>query len=190
MSVQDRSMTGPTVSDVEQTLLDDIIDTDYGQFDIVWGDDIGFDGDSDRYFAGQVNGLVGGAHHGGVYIHLARRSGGSPVRIVLADSGPNEPDDSWEDVVEVSIEVSPGEQVRWQSWAGETGGALEGIRPGTYRLRVSARDRDAGHDGEFADGPVDAYLLQLWPAPSEPDGILRVGSNDAEYWHREWGNRR
>jgi hypothetical protein len=37
---------------------------------------------------------------------------------------------------------------------------------------------------------VDAYLLQLWPAASAPDAILRVGSQDAEYWHREWGGRR
>jgi hypothetical protein len=81
----------------------------------------------------------------------------------LADSEPDVPGELWEDVAEVSIEVLPGEPVRWGSWAGETSGALDGIRPGTYRLRVSARGRDAGRDVEFADGIVDAYLLHLWP---------------------------
>ena len=66
-----------------RVLLDGVIDTDYGQFDLVWGDDYGFDGDVDRFFAGQVNGLVGAASGQGLYVNLARRSGGSPVRIVL-----------------------------------------------------------------------------------------------------------
>jgi hypothetical protein len=67
---------------------------------------------------------------------------------------------------------------------------LSGLSPGSYRLRVSAKDRDAGASGEFVDGLVDAYLLQLWDAPVEPDAIIRVGSTDAQYWHREVGNRR
>jgi len=175
---------------VERALLDEVIYTDYGQFDLVWDGDLGFDGHSDRYFAGQVNGLVGAAHPGGVYLHFARRSGGSPVRIVLTDVAPGDPEESWQDVVEVSIDLPSRTEIAWTSWAGETGGESEGIAPGSYRLRVSARGRDGGRDGEFADGPVDAYLLQLWPAPSQPDMILRVGSRDAEYWHREWGSRR
>jgi hypothetical protein len=171
-------------------LLDEVVYTDYGQFDIVWGGDFGFDGDADRYFAGQVNGLVGAAHAGGVYLHFGRRSGGSPVQIVLTEAVPDGPDESWEDVVEVSIDVPSGADIGFVSWAGETGGELNGIPAGSYRLRVSARGRDAGRNGEFEDGPVDAYLLQLWPAQSEPDAILRVGSEDAKYWHRGWGSRR
>ncbi|MFF0343492.1 hypothetical protein [Kribbella sp. NPDC004875] len=174
---------------MERVLLDEVVFTDYGQFDLGWGDGFGFDGDADRYFAGQVNGLVGAARANGVYLHFGRRSGGSPVRIVLIDEAPGESGSSWEDVVEVSIDVPSGTQVRWVSWHGD-GGVLDGVGAGEYRLRVSARGRDAGHDGEFADGPVDAYLLQLWPAPARPDAILRVGSSDAEYWHREWGSRR
>jgi hypothetical protein len=37
---------------------------------------------------------------------------------------------------------------------------------------------------------VDEYLLELWPAPLRVDDVLRVGSDDARYWHRELGNRR
>ena len=43
-------------STVEALLADEIIDTDYGQVDLVWSDDGGFDGDADRFFANQVNG--------------------------------------------------------------------------------------------------------------------------------------
>ncbi|WP_157180952.1 hypothetical protein [Actinopolymorpha alba] len=40
------------------------------------------------------------------------------------------------------------------------------------------------------EGVVDSYLLELWPAPIEPDGVVRVGSHDAAYWHHEIGGRR
>jgi hypothetical protein len=174
---------------VERILLDQVIETDYGQFDLSWDGGIGFDGNFDRVFDGQVNGLVGAAHPGGVYLNLARRSGGSPMRIVLCDSPP-EDDPSYQDVVEVSVEIPPGADVRWMSWAGESGGVLRDVAAGAYRLRVSALDRDFGTEREFEVGAVDAYLLQLWPGPPEPDVIVRIGSRDAEYWHREVGTRR
>jgi hypothetical protein len=175
---------------VERTLLDEIVETAYGQFDLVWAEPNGFDGDVDRFFDGQANGLVGAGDANGVYVNLARQSGGSPVKIVLLDAPPEAVVDSFQDVVEVSITIPPAAVVQWLSWAAETGGELGAIPAGSYRLRVSARDRDAGAAGEFADGPVDAYLLELWPASVERDAILRVGSADAEYWHREVGNRR
>lgn len=96
----------------------------------------------------------------------------------------------WEDVVEVSFVLPEGLEMRWSAWAGETARALNGIPPGTYRLRASANGRDQGRDGEFAEEPVDAYLLELWPAPLQLDAVLRVGSEDGRYWHHEVGNRR
>ncbi len=148
-------------------MLDEVIQTDYGQFDLVWADTGGFDGDVDRFFEGQVNGLVGSADSSGVYVNLARRSGGSSLRIVLRDDAP-EADDSYQDVVEVSITIPPGAVVQWMSWAGETSGVLAEIPPGSYRLRVSARDRDEGASGECADGLVDAYMLEFGHHPSAP----------------------
>jgi hypothetical protein len=59
------------------------------------------------------------------------------------------------------------------------GGAIDGLGAGTYRMRVSARGRDAGSNGEQAEEPVDFYLAQLWLAPEEPDAVLRVGSGAA-----------
>jgi hypothetical protein len=132
---------------VEKLLLDQVVRTDYGQFDLVWTQDGGFDGDFDRVFAGQVNGLVGAADPDGVYINLGRQSGGPPVRIVLMDE-PAMDDPSWEDVVEVSFVLPKGHEMQRSSWAGANRGTLEGLPPGSYRLRVSATGRDPGHAGE------------------------------------------
>lgn len=175
---------------VERVLLDQVVETDYGQFDLVWSESGGFDGNFDRFFAGQVNGLVGASDPDGVYINLARRSGGSPVSIVLMDAPPVDDEASWEDVVEVSFIFPEGQEMRWITWAGESWGALGTIPPGSYRLRVSAKGRDQGHADEFSEHPVDAYLLQMWPAHPQPDTVLRTGSEDGRYWHGEVGGRR
>jgi len=175
---------------VKRVLIDQTIYTDYGQLDLVWSEAGGFDGDFDRFFAGQVNGLVGASDPGGVFVNLARRSGGSSVRIILLDEPPVDDDASWEDVVEVSFILPPGHAMEWLSWAGESRGPLNGVPPGSYRLRVSARGRDQGHAGEFSEGLVDFYLLELWPAQPQPDAILRTGSVDGRYWHNEVGQRR
>lgn len=174
---------------VERVLLDQVIQTDYGQLDLVWGEDGVFDGDFDRSYQGQVNGLVGAANPQGVHVNLARRSGGSPVRIVLLNKPPGNDDGQWEDVVEVSITLPEGHTMVLSTWADENTGPID-LPPGSYRLRVSAKGRDEGHLGEFAEGTVDDYLLQLWPAPRKPDAILRTGSDDARYWHQSVGNRR
>lgn len=174
---------------MERVLLDRLITTDYGQFDLVWGDDYGSDGDFDRFFAGQSNGLVGAASGQSLYVNLARRSGGSPVRIVaLHDASPAD-GVHWEDIVEVSITIPVGASPRWSTWAAEESGPLD-LAPGTYRVRTNARGRDAGHDGEFADGAVDFYLLETWPSPARPDLIILSSSADADYGHREVGNGR
>src|SRR4051794_16882908 len=169
-------------------LLDEVVETDYGQFDLVFSHGGGFDGDADRVFAGQLNGLVGAADPRGVYVVLGRRSGGSRIRMARSE-GPPADDPAWEDVVEVSATVPPGSEVSWSSWAGESGGPLD-VPPGHYRLRVSARGRDAGAEDEFAEDVVDEYLIELWPAPPTDDVIVRTGSENAAYWHQTWGGRR
>jgi hypothetical protein len=174
---------------VSDELLDDVVETDYGQFDITYDGEGGFDGDADRFFSGQVNGLVGAADPHGLYLVLARRSGGSRVRIVRTDREP-EIDPSWEDVVEVSTRIPAAGSVGWVTWGGEMMGDLPGLTSGDYRVRVSARGRDAGANDEFADGVVDHYLVELWPAPPADDAILRTTSKDAAYWHSSWGGRR
>jgi hypothetical protein len=90
----------------------------------------------------------------------------------------------------VSITVPEADIVRWCSWDSQNWRDIDGLGVGTYRMRVSARGRDAGANGEQAEEPVDFYLAQLWLAPEEPDAVLRVGSGDAAYWHAEVGGRR
>ncbi len=179
---------------MERVLLDQVIYTDYGQLDFVWSGGIGFDGDVDRFFEGQVNGLVGAAAPDGVYVNLARRSGGSRVRLVLLDTEPSFPAAHYEDVVEVPVMIPDDAEVQWTSWGGETSGLLD-VPAGDYRLRVSAHGRDAGSDAQFAEAKVvhaviDEYLLEMWPAEVQPDEIHRVGSWDGEHWHESWGRRR
>ena len=60
---------------MERVLLDEVISTDYGQFDLIWADD--------RFFRGQDNGLVGAADPGGMYLNLAR-----PLRWVTCTDRP------------------------------------------------------------------------------------------------------
>lgn len=188
-----RSYSGPvpgvSLRHVERVLFDEVVRTDYGQFDLVWSG-VGFDGDFDTFFRGQTNGLVGASSGEGGYINLARRSGGSHVRIALTDSDPPLPESDYGDVVEVSVQVPVEAVVWWSSWAGQSSGALDGIAAGSYRVRVSATGRDAGRAGEFADGVVDEYRIDLWPAPPAKDAIVRVGSEDARYWHSKVGGRR
>jgi hypothetical protein len=176
-------------SAMQHLLMDELVETDYGQLDLVWSEDGGFDGNADRYFAGQVNGLVRAGDANGVYLHLGRRSGGSHVQVALLDSPPTEPNDSWEYVVEVPVLIPEQSHVQITSWAAESTWDLE-VPGASYRLRVSARGRDVGAADEFAEGVVDHYLLELWPAPPQPDAIVRIGSDDARYWHAEWGSRR
>jgi hypothetical protein len=83
---------------MERVLLDEVIYTSYGQFDLIWADGGGFDGNFDRFFAGQANGLVGAADPDGVYINLARYGGGSRVRLVVHDAQPPLPSPEFEDV--------------------------------------------------------------------------------------------
>lgn len=164
--------------------MDGVIFTDYGHFDLLDGAG-GFDGDADRFFADQDNGWVGAAEAGVVHLVLARRSGGSSIRVEIHDNEPVVGD--WEDVVEVPFFARGA--VRWEAWAGDPNGLL-GVEAGSYRVRVSASGRDAGHAGEFADGVVDHYLIEFWRADPEPDEIVRVSSQDAAYWNSEWGGRR
>jgi hypothetical protein len=170
-----------------EVLLDQVVYTDYGQLTLEWGEEF-WDGDANRFFKDQRNGLVGAADPDNVVILLARGSGGSAVRILLEASEPRAGAD-WEDVVEASFDLPPGRAMRWSTWAGESGGPLA-VLPGQYRLRVSAAGRDAGMRNEFADEVVDEYLVELWSASAAPDAVLRVGSDDARYWHRTWGSRR
>ncbi|WP_181034285.1 hypothetical protein [Arthrobacter sp. GMC3] len=45
-------------------------------------------------------------------------------------------------VVEVSFVLPEAREMRWISWASESGGPLNGVPSGNNRLRLSAKGRD------------------------------------------------
>lgn len=162
-----------------------VVDTNYGLFDITWGDEPRSD-DLASTFRGQHNGLVGAADPRAIHFVLARRSGGSAIRIELLPSAPPPPAAEWEDVVEVSATVPADNHPRWLTWSDMDYGDLGALPAGPYRIRTSALGRDQAVDDEFAERCLDCYLIQLWPAPLEPDRIVRIGSENAASYHGQW----
>ncbi|MDO6143148.1 hypothetical protein [Paenarthrobacter aurescens] len=154
---------------MERVLLDQVIMTEYGQFNLLWSG-YGFDGIFERFFDGQVNGLGPASNPDAIYVRFGRRSGGSDVRIMLLDE--------------------PAELDSDSSWADETTGELGHVPSGSYRLPVSAKGRDEGHDGEFSEEVIDHYILEMWPATPKSDDIVGTESQSAEYWHKTRGSRR
>lgn len=141
------------------------------------------DGDPDLTAArgGQANGLCGAAVPGALAMTTGTHTGAVPVRAELHDTEPAFPED-WEDVVEVPLELSAGQYVLTAfGWGAEIGP----LPAGAFRARWCATRMDEGYDGaRLDDDPeTDRYLLQLWPAPSAPDAVLRQGSDCAAYWH-------
>jgi len=99
---------------------------------------------------------------------------------------PEEPpiDLAWEEVVEVSFEV-PRHDLVLSSF--EIYLDVRVPATGEHRARYCAVNMDAGRQLDTTEeddepGP-DRYLLQLWPAPIEPERIVRQTSEIAAYWH-------
>ncbi|NEE04768.1 hypothetical protein [Phytoactinopolyspora halotolerans] len=131
---------------------------------------------------GQSNGLCGAATPHQLVLITGLHTGQVSL---MAEWHPTEPslDSSWEDVVEVSFDV-PQRDLVLASF--EYHCSVDVPAVGTHRARYSADSMDAAkHFDQVSHrdlGP-DSYLLQLWPAPSEPDRIVRQTSHFAAYWH-------
>lgn len=164
-----------------KVLFDGRMDVSYGQAYVepVDPDD---DVDHEDDFAGQVNGLLGAAEPGVLYLTTGLHTGDVGFRLVIAERAP-ELSDEWEDVVEASFESDgPSMVVEWGA-----GALCEFELPSVpHRVRYCARGMDEARDGGVVmdeDPLVDHYELTFWPADPEPDAIVRVGSKSAEYWH-------
>ncbi|PZG20614.1 hypothetical protein [Nonomuraea aridisoli] len=101
--------------------------------------------------------------------------GAVDVEVQLTDAPPGLDLDSWEEVVEVSIESTTGSLIVC---------GLDGDLPdlpnlahhgsGFYRLRVHARGRDTDPDGSANTPlPFEHYLIISWPAPSAPEQAFK-----------------
>ncbi|WP_203236598.1 hypothetical protein [Nocardia panacis] len=140
-------------------------------------------------FAGQNSGLCGAAVPGALFLHTGLHTGDVGFTVEVRGQAPPL-DPAWEDVVEVSF-YPLSDQSFLVQWAGEDSWELDLKEGLDYRVRYCAQgmDRAREKDVRLDDEPVlDRYLLQFWPAPPEPDRIVRQTSQDAAYSH-DWVRR-
>lgn len=134
--------------------------------------------------AGQNNGILGAARPGMLFLCFGLHTGYVTLTIKLAESQPPA-DGSWEEIVEASFSVpQTGELILWD-WNGNLSEPLA-IEPGQYRVRYSARNFGVAedlYDAPDDEAPIEHYEVVFWPAPREPDAILKVTRARAQYWH-------
>jgi hypothetical protein len=133
-------------------------------------------------FAGQRNGICGAGEPGLLFLVTGVHTGSAPFVVEAHEVPPEVPD--WEEIVEVSY-VVPRSPVVLSGWAGGSWAPLD-LAPDVYRVRYCAAGMDAGKAADVRsewEPEVDRYLLQFWPAPVQPDRVLRQSGDVARYWH-------
>nr|SBP01234.1 hypothetical protein BN4615_P10750 [Nonomuraea gerenzanensis] len=123
---------------------------------------------------------------GDAFIITGLHTGVVDFDVAVSDHDPGADLDGFEDVVEISIKSESGE-FELQEWGGGDSHALPALPagPGWYRLRYHARGMDdATDDADLSDGPVDHYLLQIWPAEESLPQVVKHSSGSAAYWRR------
>jgi hypothetical protein len=154
----------------------------YGQA-YVFSGDADETGEMDACFRGQLNGLVGAALPGELFLMTGLHTGYVQFRVVGAAEPL--PDETWEECVEASFE--PSGEVRLVDWDRNLVCNVALDQRQAYRARYHARGMDAGHEADTIledEAPVDEYRLFFWPAAAAPDRIVRRTSAQADYWHR------
>ncbi|CAM5640199.1 hypothetical protein [Streptomyces purpurascens] len=155
----------------------------YGQI-YVESDPDGYGPGLAEAFAGQSAGLCGAAIPGSLHLSTGLHTGDVGFTVEVCEEAPPL-DPVWEDVVEVSFRPVSRDSALVQ-WAGEAAWPL-GLEETDYRVRYCAQgmDRAGEKDTRMDDEPqLDRYLLQFWPAPPEPDRVLKQTSLSAAHWHR------
>jgi hypothetical protein len=155
----------------------------YGQI-YVETDPDSYGPDLEEAFAGQSTGLCGAATPGALWLNTGLHTGWVGFTVEVHEQAP-QLDPAWEDVVEVSFRPASADSALVE-WGGGDFWQL-GLEETDHRVRYCARgmdqasERDTRMDGEPR---LDCYLLQFWPAPPEPDRVLKQTSQVAAYWHR------
>ena len=133
-------------------------------------------------FAGQSNGLAGGAVPGLLYLHTGLHTGEVGFAVELHEGEPPL-SERWEEAVEVSYR--PNGDAALVCWGEQPSWPL-GLEQRDYRARYCATGMEQGRamDTRMPPAPIaDHYLLQLWPSPPAPDRVLRQTTDIAAYWH-------
>ena len=177
------------------------IGIDYGQFYIDAAfddeDDLGLDEDyldPDGAFEGQENGICGASQQSKLFFVTGIQNGAISVDCEYHDSQP-ELDESYEDIVEVSLVVSD-KQLSLCEWGHEATHKLE-LPKGEYRVRYLIQGMDKDYDDENEDEsdeywekpvPGQKHLIQIWSGKTAGDVVIKHTSVNARSWHREWGS--
>ncbi|MEV6430347.1 hypothetical protein [Nocardia sp. NPDC051463] len=138
----------------------------------------------DEAFAGQSSGLCGAAVPGALFLRTGLHTGSVGFTVEVHGQAPPL-DLAWEDVVEVSF-YPVSDQSFLSQWAGEASWELDLKEGINYRVRYCAQGMDQARekDVRLDEEPLlDCYLLQFWPAPPEPDRVVRQTSQVAAYAH-------
>lgn len=92
-------------------------------------------------------------------------------------STPDQPEDDWEEIVEVSVHAPAGKLAVDSPLSGtlaDDSAILSPAGPAWYRVRVHARGRALHPDRVSMEEPVEDYLIITWPAPPAETTILRT----------------
>jgi hypothetical protein len=163
-----------------RTVLSKDVEVDYWQIYVVSGDD---QPDIENSFGGQRNGLCGAAMPGYLFLVTGLHSGEVGFTVEVHDEAPPV-DESWQEIVEASFR--PAGEASLLGWGGEWYQPLD-LAQTCYRVRYCATGMDEAYaqDTRIEDEPqFDRYLLQLWPAPPQPDTVIKQTSEIAAYWHQ------
>jgi hypothetical protein len=109
-------------------------------------------------------------------------TGQVPLVVTWTETEPAVEDD-WEDVVEVSVDLSTPD-LTLATFDNAYGCRVP--QDGWHRARYCVTGMDEGQEldtPEEGEAAPDRYLLQLWPAPVSTDVVVRQGSEIAAYWH-------
>jgi hypothetical protein len=127
-----------------------------------------------------ATGLVGLAH-GLAMVLTGTQFGNVACGVQPGDSDPGLDAAQWDEVIEFSLAASPdspGLGISAMDGGPDELTALTPPGPGSHRLRLHVRGRDAGAGLDVVTGdPVEEHLLQVWPAPAS--GMIIRKASDA-----------
>ncbi len=146
--------------------------------------------DPDGAFENQQNGICGAAQTGKILFVVGPQAGVAAISVELSKSEPML-DQTYDEIVEVAFSRGSSE-VAVCEWGGGETYPLD-IPEGDYVVRYSilGMGRDYDEDSDW-DAPVEGqkHLIQLWPSNQAQEKIVKVTSEIASYWHKEWGSQK